>query len=74
VAKLSLLSAILLADLFFFLFSTLYYHRIFQIVLEILPWEDTAEEALIIIAGLIIAVLSSTKIISILVKALQKSA
>jgi hypothetical protein len=71
--KISILSAILVADLLFFIFSSIYYPEMLQLVLESLPWEDTLEKALLIIIGLVIAVISSSAIINILIKALKKA-
>jgi hypothetical protein len=73
-SKVSILSAILIADLLFFIFSSAYYPEMLQLILESLPYEETLEKALIILIGLIIAVISSTAIINILIKTLQKEA
>jgi hypothetical protein len=73
-SKISVLSAILIFDLLFFTFSSVYYPEMLILFLEILPWEDKLEKSLMIIVGLVIAVISSTGIINILVKSLQKSA
>ena len=73
-SKVSVLSAILIADLLFFMFSSIYYPEMLQLILEVLPWEDTLEKAIMIILGLVIAVISSAAIINIAIKALQKAA
>jgi len=59
---------ILIADLLFFLFFSVYYPETLETVLQWLPWESNIEKALLIISGLIIAVLTSTAIIYVLVK------
>jgi len=66
--KLSSLAMILIADLLFFLFFSVYYPEALETVLQWLPWESNIEKALLIISGLIIAVLTSTAIIYVLVK------
>jgi len=66
--KLSSLAMILIADLLFFLFFSVYYPETLETVLQWLPWESNIEKALLIISGLIIAVLTSTAIIYVLVK------
>jgi hypothetical protein len=71
-SKISLLSAILIADLLFFMFASNYYPEMLQLILVSMPGEDALEEAIMIILGLIIAVLSSVAIIYILVKSVQK--
>jgi len=71
--KISVLSAILIADLFFFTLSSLYYPEMLQLVLQFLPWDDTLEKAVMIIIGLILAVLSSAAIINILLKSFQNA-
>jgi len=71
--KISVLSAILIADLLFFTLSSLYYPEMLQLVLQFLPWDDTLEKAVMIIIGLIVAVLSSATIINILLKSFQNA-
>lgn len=71
--KISALSAILIADLLFFTLSSLYYPEMFQVVLQLLPWEDTLEKATMIIVGLMVAVLSSAAITNILLKSFQRA-
>lgn len=72
-SKLSILAAILLADLLFFLFLGIYYPEVLSTVLQWLPWEDSLEKAVLILSGLIIAVLTSTAMIRVAVKALQRT-
>lgn len=72
-AKVSLIAAVLIADLLFFLFVRADYPGIFEAVLERLPWDDNLEEAVIVISGYIVAVLSSSAIVYVLIKHLQKT-
>jgi len=72
-SKISTLAAILIADLLFFIFFGVYYPETLAAILEWLPWENILEKALLIISGLIIAVLTSTAIIYVLVKTFQKT-
>jgi len=72
-SKVAVLAAILIADLLFFYFFGVYYPELFEDVLERLPWENSLEKAIMIISGLIIAVLTSTAIIYVLLKNLQKT-
>jgi uncharacterized protein YacL len=72
-SKVSVLAAILIADLLFFTFCSIYYPEMLQLILELLPWENALEKAIMIIIGLIIAVLSSAAIINILLKSFQKA-
>lgn len=73
-AKLSMIAATLIADLLFFLFIRVDYPEILQAILNRLPWEDNLEEALIVILGYIVAVLSSSALIYVLIKHFQKTA
>jgi len=72
-SEVAVLAAILIADLLFFYFFGVYYPELFEAVLQWLPWENSLEKAIMIISGLIIAVLTSTAIIYVLVKNLQKT-
>ena len=71
--KLSFLAMILIADLLFFLFFGVYYPETLEALLQWLPWGNNVEKALLIISGLVIAVLTSTGIIYILVKNLMRT-
>ncbi len=73
-AKVSLILAILIADLLFFMFVRADYPEIFDAVLEKLPWDDNLEEAVIVISGYIVAVLTSSATIYVLIKHFQKPA
>jgi len=68
----SVLAAMLIADLLFFMFFTIYYPEMFQLVLDLMPWKDSTEKAIMIIIGLVIAVATSGAIVNILVKSFQK--
>jgi len=71
--KVSLIAAVLIADLLFFLFFRADYPGVFEAVLERLPWDDNLEEAVIVISGYIVAVLSSSAIVYVLIKHFQKT-
>lgn len=73
-AKVSLIMAVLIADLLFFLFVRAEYPEVFEAVLERLPWDDSLEEAVIVISGYVVAVLSSSAAIYVLIKHFQKTA
>lgn len=72
-AKVSVLAAILVADLLLFSFVRADYPEIFEAALERLPWDDNLEEAVIVISGYIVAVLSSSAIVYVLTKHFQKT-
>jgi hypothetical protein len=71
--KVAVLSAILAADLAFFLFFPTrlsnYYNQIFQV----LPWNDALEMTVVVILGLAIALLVSFLLVQILVRKLLDS-
>jgi len=73
-AKVSLLLAILIADLLFFMLIRADYPEVFEAFLERLPWDDDLEEAVIVISGYIVAVLTSSATIYVLVKHFQRKA
>lgn len=70
--KLPVLLAVLIADLLFFLFFSVHYPETFEVILQLLPWEDNIEKVIMIILGLIIAVSSSTATIHVLMKEFRK--
>lgn len=70
-SKLSALAAILIADLLFFLFIGIYYPELFNNLLRLLPWRDSLERGILVIAGLVIAVITSTAIVQVLIKTIQ---
>ena len=72
-AKISLILAILIADLLFFMFVRADYPEIFDAVLERLPWDDNLEEAVIVLSGYAIAVLTSSTAIYVLIKQFQRT-
>ncbi|MCW4027568.1 MAG: hypothetical protein NWE76_08810 [Candidatus Bathyarchaeota archaeon] len=71
--KISVLAALLIADLMFFLFVRVEYPEIFEAALNRLPWEDDLEEAVFVISGYVVAVLSSSAIIYVLTKHFQRT-
>lgn len=71
-SKVAVLATVLILDLLFFYFFGIYYPELFETILQWLPYDNSLEKAVMIITGLIIAVLTSTAIIYILVKNLQK--
>lgn len=70
--KIAVLSAVLITDLLFFLFFRTYYPEILEYIYRWLPWENNLEKTILVVAGFIIAALSSSAIISLLARALQK--
>ena len=58
----------------FFLFFAVYHPEVFGAILRWLPWRDGLEKGILVITGLVIAVVSSTAIVHVLVKTLQKMA
>lgn len=72
-AKISLILAILIADLLFFMLVRADYPEIFDALLERLPWDDNLEEAVIVLSGYVIAVLTSSAAIYVLIKQFQRT-
>ena len=70
-SKFSALAAILIADLLFFLFIGIHYPELFNNLLRLLPWRDSLERGILVIAGLVIAVITSTAIVQVLIKTIQ---
>jgi len=70
-SKFSALAAILIADLLFFLFIGIHYPELFNNLLRLLPWRDSLERGVLVIAGLVIAVITSTAIVQVLIKTIQ---
>ena len=70
-SKVSILAAIVIADLLFFYFFSVYYPEILEGIFEQLPWEDTFEKSIMIILGLLIAVISSATIVNVVIKHFQ---
>lgn len=71
-SKVAALAAILTADLLFFIFFGVYYPESLETILQWLPWENNMEKAIMVISGLIIAILTSTAIVHVLLKSLRK--
>ena len=72
VAKLSILSAILIADLFFFLFLGFCYPETLGVILSWLPWNDSMEKAVLVLSGLVISIVASTAIVWLTLRDLIK--
>jgi hypothetical protein len=70
--KITLLGAILAADLLFFFVLPTYFPETFDAVFQMTPWPDDAEKTFAIFSGLAIAVLSSSVIVHILAQRLRK--
>jgi len=71
--KIALLSAILAADISFFLvFRTIFPHE-YELVFQKMPWPDDLEKTFALIIGLVTAILTSFSITHITLKRLLKS-
>lgn len=70
--KILALSAVFVADLFFFLFFIGHYPGLFKLILRWLPWQDDIEKGIIILVGFLIAVLTPSGLMYILAKEVQK--
>jgi uncharacterized protein YacL len=71
--KMAVLSAILVADLSFFLFLRTHFPQAYELVFEKMPWPDNLEKTFIIIIGLMIATVTSLSIAYSMIKRLLKS-
>ncbi|MFQ6086281.1 MAG: hypothetical protein ACE5OY_08505 [Candidatus Bathyarchaeia archaeon] len=71
--KIAVLSAILVADLSFFLFFKTYLPCVYEFVFQKLPWPDNLEKTFAIILGLAVAILSTSSIAYVVLKHLLKS-
>lgn len=71
--KIALLSAILAADLSFFLIFRTYFPHEYGLVFQKMPWPDDLEKTFAAIIGLIVAILMSFLITRITLKRLLKS-
>ena len=71
--KIAVLSAILAADLSFFLLFRTYFPQDYELVFQKMPWPDDLEKTLAIIIGLVTALLTSFSIAHIMLKRLLKS-
>jgi uncharacterized protein YacL len=71
--KIVVLSAILAADLSFFLLFRTYFPQNYELIFQKMPWPDQLEKTFTTIIGLIIALLASFSIAHIMLKHLLKS-
>jgi len=71
--KIALLTAILAADLTFFLFFRTYLPQQYNLVFHSLPWSDNLEKTVAVIIGLATALLTALSISHLIVKRLFKS-
>jgi len=71
--KIAVLSAILAADLSFFLFFRICFPRNYELVFQKMPWPDDLEKTFAVIIGLVIATVTSFLIARITLKRLLKS-
>lgn len=71
--KIALLTAILAADLTFFLFFRTYLPQQYNLVFHSLPWSDNLEKTVALIIGLAAALLTALSISNLIVKRLLKS-
>ena len=71
--KIALLTAILAADLTFFLFFRTYLPQQYNLVFHSLPWSDNLEKTVALIIGLATALLTALSISNLIVKRVLKS-
>jgi uncharacterized membrane protein YfhO len=71
--KIAVLSAILAADLSFFLFFKTHFPQAYELIFQKMPWPDDFEKTFAIIIGLVTALLTSFSMVHIMVKHLLKS-
>jgi len=71
--KIAVLSAILAADLSFFLLFRTYFPQTYEIVFQQMPWPDDLEKTFAVIIGLVTALFTSILIARIVLKRLLKS-
>ena len=71
--KIALLSAILAADLSFFLVFRTYFPHEYELVFQKMPWPDDLEKTFAVIIGLVTAILTSFSIAHMTLKRLLKS-
>jgi len=69
----AVLSAVLTADLSFFLFLGTYFPQAYELVFEKMPWPDNLEKTFAIIVGLVIATITSLSIAYLIIKRLLES-
>jgi len=71
--KIALLTALLAADITFFLFFRTYLPQQYNLVFQSLPWSDNLEKTVALIIGLAAALLTAISISHLLVTRLLKS-
>jgi len=71
--KIAVLSAILAADLSFFLFFRTYFSQDYELFFQKMPWPDDLEKTFAVIIGLVTALFTSFSIAHIMLKHLLKS-
>ena len=71
--KITVLSAILVVDLSFFLFFKAYFPQAYELIFQRMPWPDNVEKTFAIIIGLITAIVTSFSIAYMMLKHLLKS-
>lgn len=71
--KIAVLSAILAADLSFFLLFKTHFPHTYEMVFQKMPWPDDLEKTLALIVGLATALFTSILIARIMLKRLLKS-
>lgn len=71
--KIAVLSAILVADLSFFLFFKAYFPEVYEYVFQAMPWSDALEKTFVIIAGFVIAMVTSFSMAYFMLKHLIRS-
>jgi len=71
--KIAIPSAILAADLSFFLFFRAYFPEAYEFVFQAMPWPDALEKTFVIVAGLVIATATSFSIAYFMLKHLIES-
>ena len=70
-ARIGFLAVILIIDLIFFLLTSFYFPEALNTILRQLPFNDSYERVTIILTGFLIAVITSTAIVSSIMKALR---
>jgi hypothetical protein len=71
--KIAVLSAILAADLSFFLLLKTHFTETYEMVFQKMPWPDDLEKTLALIVGIATALFTSILIARIMLKRLLKS-
>jgi len=71
-SRVFLLSTFLAVDLLFFIVLGQYYPERFTQILNMLPWSNEVEAAVIIVSGLLVAIVCSLLLFRILLKSLRE--